>query len=98
MAICSSSPLAIEIDQYNGRLTSLVLLSCMVATMGGVIFGYDLGISGRYITHSLSLDILSDYKSVRVIIQLFPRWSGIDGAILEEVLSENVGKNEDGYS
>ncbi|PIA50313.1 hypothetical protein AQUCO_01300808v1 [Aquilegia coerulea] len=32
--------------QYKGRMTRLVILSCMMAAMGGVIFGYDIGISG----------------------------------------------------
>ncbi|CAK7357254.1 unnamed protein product [Dovyalis caffra] len=32
--------------QYNGKITWFVLLSCMMAAMGGVIFGYDIGISG----------------------------------------------------
>ncbi|CBI38659.3 unnamed protein product, partial [Vitis vinifera] len=31
---------------YNGRITLFVVLSCMMAGMGGVIFGYDIGISG----------------------------------------------------
>ncbi|KAK1273609.1 Hexose carrier protein HEX6 [Acorus gramineus] len=31
---------------YNGRMTPFVVLSCMTSTMGGVIFGYDIGISG----------------------------------------------------
>ncbi|KAF9617521.1 hypothetical protein IFM89_036725 [Coptis chinensis] len=33
-------------SQYKGRMTLLVVLSCMAAAMGGVIFGYDIGISG----------------------------------------------------
>ncbi|XP_043719962.1 hexose carrier protein HEX6-like [Telopea speciosissima] len=33
-------------DQYNGKMTLFVILSCMMAAMGGVIFGYDIGISG----------------------------------------------------
>ncbi|KAB2598485.1 hexose carrier protein HEX6-like [Pyrus ussuriensis x Pyrus communis] len=32
--------------QYNGRMTPFVILSCMLAAIGGVIFGYDIGISG----------------------------------------------------
>ncbi|KAF7147585.1 hypothetical protein RHSIM_Rhsim03G0163800 [Rhododendron simsii] len=32
--------------EYNGRMTLFVVLSCMMAAMGGVIFGYDIGISG----------------------------------------------------
>ncbi|KAK1409216.1 hypothetical protein QVD17_35741 [Tagetes erecta] len=35
-----------EAQKYNGRITSFVVLSCMVAATGGIIFGYDIGISG----------------------------------------------------
>ncbi|KAM2158296.1 hypothetical protein ACFX1R_043765 [Malus domestica] len=35
-----------EAGQYNGRMTPFVILSCMMAATGGVIFGYDIGISG----------------------------------------------------
>ncbi|XP_056694169.1 hexose carrier protein HEX6 isoform X1 [Spinacia oleracea] len=33
-------------DNYNGKVTWFVILSCMMASMGGVLFGYDIGISG----------------------------------------------------
>lgn len=32
--------------QYQGRVTSYVIISCIVAAIGGSIFGYDIGISG----------------------------------------------------
>ncbi|KAI4323739.1 hypothetical protein L6164_023321 [Bauhinia variegata] len=32
--------------QYSGRITLFVVFSCMMAGMGGVIFGYDIGVSG----------------------------------------------------
>ncbi|CAA0834547.1 Sugar transport protein 7 [Striga hermonthica] len=32
--------------QYAGKITWFVLLSCMVASSGGIIFGYDVGVSG----------------------------------------------------
>ncbi|CAN6569194.1 unnamed protein product [Malus baccata var. baccata] len=35
-----------EAGQYNGRMTPFVILSCMMAAIGGVIFGYTIGISG----------------------------------------------------
>ncbi|GKD47188.1 hexose carrier protein HEX6-like protein isoform X1 [Tanacetum coccineum] len=35
-----------EAGKYNGQITSFVVLSCMVAATGGIIFGYDIGISG----------------------------------------------------
>ncbi|KAL5728407.1 Hexose carrier protein hex6 [Ranunculus cassubicifolius] len=35
-----------EGGQYKGRVTTFVILSCLMAATGGVIFGYDIGISG----------------------------------------------------
>ena len=32
--------------QYNGKITSFVICSCIVAALGGAIFGYDIGVSG----------------------------------------------------
>jgi sugar porter (SP) family MFS transporter len=32
--------------EYPGNLTPYVLITCIVAAMGGLIFGYDIGISG----------------------------------------------------
>nr|CAB3500151.1 unnamed protein product [Digitaria exilis] len=33
-------------EGYSGRVTPFVVLSCVVAGSGGILFGYDLGISG----------------------------------------------------
>ncbi|XP_077236718.1 sugar transport protein 7-like [Tasmannia lanceolata] len=33
-------------QQYEGRVTVFVVMACMVAAVGGSIFGYDIGISG----------------------------------------------------
>lgn len=33
-------------DQYKGRVTPFVVFACIVAAVGGSIFGYDIGISG----------------------------------------------------
>ncbi|KAK7840561.1 sugar carrier protein c [Quercus suber] len=32
--------------EYPGNLTPYVVVTCVVAAMGGLIFGYDIGISG----------------------------------------------------
>ncbi|KAL4178647.1 hypothetical protein AMTRI_Chr13g83320 [Amborella trichopoda] len=32
--------------EYSGKMTPFVLFACMVAATGGLIFGYDIGISG----------------------------------------------------
>lgn len=34
------------ITEYPGKLTPFVTITCIVAAMGGLIFGYDIGISG----------------------------------------------------
>lgn len=33
-------------EQYQGRVTPYVIITCMVAAIGGSLFGYDVGISG----------------------------------------------------
>ena len=35
-------------QQYQGGVTLYVVVACMVAAIGGSIFGYDVGISGMY--------------------------------------------------
>lgn len=42
-------PIANDERGYNGKITCIVILSCMVAATGGIIFGYDIGISGMNI-------------------------------------------------
>lgn len=34
------------IKRYEGKVTPYVLMTCFVAAMGGLLFGYDLGITG----------------------------------------------------
>lgn len=47
-----------ETKIYPGRLTSYALFACMVASFGGLIFGYDIGISGDNLLISLnSIDL-----------------------------------------
>lgn len=33
---------------YPGNLTPFVTVACLVAAMGGLSFGYDIGISGTF--------------------------------------------------
>jgi hypothetical protein len=34
--------------EYKGRMTWAVAMACLVAAVGGSIFGYDIGISGNF--------------------------------------------------
>jgi hypothetical protein len=38
--------------EYEGGITAFVVVTCLVAAMGGLIFGYDIGVSGRVHTFS----------------------------------------------
>jgi hypothetical protein len=40
--------------KYEGGVTAFVVITCLVAAMGGLMFGYDIGISGEQ--KILSLD------------------------------------------
>lgn len=33
-------------EQYRGKVTPYVVIACIVAAIGGSLFGYDVGISG----------------------------------------------------
>nr|CAB3491276.1 unnamed protein product [Digitaria exilis] len=49
MAVAAASP-ATGGEEYGGRVTTFVVLSCVVACSGGFLFGYDLGVSGQFPT------------------------------------------------
>ena len=46
-----------HVRDYPGKLTMYVKFTCIVAAMGGLIFGYDIGISGN--SSSQSFEFLS---------------------------------------
>ncbi|WRX18455.1 Major facilitator [Theobroma cacao] len=62
-----------EGGQYNGRMTLFVVLSCMMAAMGGVIFGYDIGISDTKISNYCKFDsqLLTSFTSSLYVAGLF---------------------------
>lgn len=33
-------------EQYKGKVTPYVVIACIVAAVGGSLFGYDIGVSG----------------------------------------------------
>jgi hypothetical protein len=43
-------PVVVEENKdYPGHTTSYVILACGLAASGGLLFGYDIGISGNFI-------------------------------------------------
>lgn len=51
-----------EVKDYAGRITSFVLFTCVVAATGGLIFGYDIGVSGG--VTSMDVFLLKFFPSV----------------------------------
>nr|CAB3497351.1 unnamed protein product [Digitaria exilis] len=54
---------------YSGQVTSFVVLSCIVAGSGGILFGYDLGISGWFVV------------ALAYLLPFFQRWNPISLAL-----------------
>ncbi|KAK8953248.1 Sugar transport protein 7 [Platanthera guangdongensis] len=47
MALAPTGVAMERAQHYKGRVTPFVLMACLVAAIGGSIFGYDIGISGE---------------------------------------------------
>jgi len=41
-------------NDFEAKITPIVILSCVMAATGGLMFGYDIGVSGN-ILHSLNI-------------------------------------------
>ena len=52
----STGTAAARAGDYEGRVTFKVVLACLTAATGGMLFGYDLGVTGRpaHKCHSIS--------------------------------------------
>ena len=53
--ITISGPKQGRAELYEGRITAYVVLACIVAATGGSLFGYDLGVSGKFSSQNLPL-------------------------------------------
>jgi hypothetical protein len=53
---------------YPGNLTCKVLVTCIVAAMGGLIFGYDLGISGNVRTINIVIVYLPSFHIINYFL------------------------------
>jgi hypothetical protein len=58
--------------QYKGRMTWYVGMTCLVACVGGAIFGYDIGISGNHAPAPTPPCPSSSFISTRVAQIIWP--------------------------
>lgn len=35
--------------EFEAKITPIVIISCIMAATGGLMFGYDVGVSGTYV-------------------------------------------------
>ena len=42
----TSGPAGARASQYEAKITVYVIITCIIAASGGLMFGYDVGISG----------------------------------------------------
>lgn len=76
---------------YPGKMTLFVFLTCLVAATGGLIFGYDLGISGTLALikiQSFSYEFLGLFSCMGyVILSCFVccRWCDVHEFVSEEI-------------
>ncbi|CAN6709819.1 unnamed protein product [Malus baccata var. baccata] len=68
--------------QYNGRMTPFVILSCMMAAIGGVIFGYTIGISGGVTSMEPFLEKFFPEPSILAGGAAFLAGSALNGAAM----------------
>lgn len=45
-------------EEFEAKITPIVVISCILAASGGLMFGYDIGISGTYIRDCLATDLI----------------------------------------
>ena len=43
----TAGTVAARAGDYEGRVTIKVIMACIVAATGGMLFGYDLGVTGE---------------------------------------------------
>jgi len=51
MAVSGSKQGRVEL--YEGHITAYVILACIVVAIGGSLFSYDLGVSGKFSSQNL---------------------------------------------
>lgn len=48
-----------RVEHYEGRITGYFILACLIGSLGGSLFGYDLGVSGE-----LFVDFVSSFLRI----------------------------------
>lgn len=86
-AVVSTGPVKV----YPGKMTPYVLFICFVAASGGLIFGYDIGISGIYLKrYQYRYGNLIKFLSLFLSFMMWccdGRWSHFNASFSKEIFS-----------
>jgi len=77
-------------NDFEAKITPIVILSCIMAATGGLMFGYDVGVSGNNLVIR-NFDFVVD-EDIWVMVSWI-RWCDIHGSIPERVFSGGVHKD-----
>lgn len=45
-------------SEFEAKITPIVVISCIMAATGGLMFGYDVGVSGTYLRSSFVVSVI----------------------------------------
>ncbi|XP_068646122.1 sugar transport protein 10-like [Aristolochia californica] len=78
-----------EVKHYSGKVTTFVLVSCLVAASGGLIFGYDLGVSGGVTSMDVFLEDFFPgvYKTMKDETKMESQYCKFDSQLLTSFTS-----------
>nr|CAD1843617.1 unnamed protein product [Ananas comosus var. bracteatus] len=73
-----------EVKDYSGKVTAFVVITCLVAATGGLIFGYDIGISGGVTSMDVFLEEFfpSVYHDEKSAVGGKSEWCQFDSQLL----------------
>lgn len=55
---------------FEAKITPLVIISCILASSGGLMFGYDVGISGTYVCSKEIASYVLMHACMQMVIYL----------------------------
>jgi len=57
--------------EFEAKITPIVILSCMMAATGGLMFGYDIGVSGNVFMLQFPLLFEPSVPKIKTLICMF---------------------------
>lgn len=56
--------------EFEAKITPIVIISCIMAATGGLMFGYDVGISGNFILILFLFEFLDFFSEFMLLLRI----------------------------